>query len=123
MSFFNVGQLINFTIPWLALTSALNVIITGLISYRILRLRRRTLAALRNVEADNLAGGMLAVDQGREMDVYTNVVAMLVESALPLSILGIVTCVLVGIDNFVSTTLLCVWGTVAVSIPSAFWLP
>ena len=55
-----------------------------------------------------------ASDGGREIDIYANIVAMLVESALPLSALGIVTCILVGVNNFVSTTFICVWGTVAV---------
>jgi hypothetical protein len=46
---------------------------------------------------------------------YTSVMAIIIESALPLAIVGIITCVLVGTNNFASTPFLVIWGTLAVS--------
>ena len=107
-AFFSVGVLINFTVPWIALTSALNIILTALICYRILRVRYQLRSALRHdVE-------LLALNDYGNSTMYTSVIAMLVESALPLAVIGLITCVLVGKGNFVSTPFLVIWGTVAV---------
>lgn len=112
LSFFIVGQLINFAVPWVALSSGLNVIITALIVWRILRLRNQVLGN-RGFVSGNPDTSSLNSD--REVGIYTGVVSMLIESALPLSVLGVVTSVLVGVNNFVSTTFICVWGVIVVS--------
>ncbi|VDB90022.1 unnamed protein product [Peniophora sp. CBMAI 1063] len=106
-AFFAVGQLINFTVPWIALTSALNVILTALICYRILRVRFQLRSALKHdIE-------LLSLSDYDNSTMYTSVISMLVESALPLAVIGLVTCVLVGKGNFASTPFLVIWGTVA----------
>ncbi|KAJ8076158.1 hypothetical protein PM082_022143 [Marasmius tenuissimus] len=93
-SFFATNAL-NFGIPWISLTCALNVILTGLISVKLLWARRR----------------MNRLLQSRELtDVYTGVVAILVESALPFSVLGIVFAVLLAKGNFAYAIFSAVWG-------------
>jgi len=59
--------------PWISLSVGLNIIVTSMICFRLLRMR----AVLREVLAPEMAR------------MYTNVAAMLVESAAPISILGI----------------------------------
>ncbi|KAK1219806.1 hypothetical protein PQX77_017470 [Marasmius sp. AFHP31] len=93
-SFFTANAL-NFGIPWISLTCALNVILTVLISAKLLWARRR----------------MNRLLQSKEMtDVYTGVVAILVESALPFSILGIVFAILLAKENFAYAIFSAVWG-------------
>ena len=60
-------------VPWISLSVALNIIVTGMICFRLLRMRARMQE-------------VLPLEMSRT---YTNVVAILVESAAPLSILGI----------------------------------
>ena len=59
--------------PWISLSVGLNIVVTSMICFRLLRMR----AALREVLAPEIAR------------VYTNIAAMLIESAAPISILGI----------------------------------
>ncbi|KAK7007384.1 hypothetical protein R3P38DRAFT_1668699 [Favolaschia claudopus] len=69
--FFN-GTAVNFATPWLALTITFNVVATSLIIVRLV-------SALRSARV-----------LGRERtQVYTGVIALLVQSALPFSLLGI----------------------------------
>ncbi|KAK7019678.1 hypothetical protein VNI00_018023, partial [Paramarasmius palmivorus] len=88
---------VNFLIPWISLTSSLNVLLTALIAYRLLSARRHLLAT--NItEAKELSA------------VYTGVVAILVESALPFSVLGILFAVLLGVQNTAYTMVSVLWG-------------
>jgi hypothetical protein len=59
--------------PWISLSVGLNIVVTSMICFRLLRMR----AALREVLSPEIAR------------VYTNIAAMLIESVAPMSILGI----------------------------------
>ena|SRR6266850_40019 len=61
-------------VPWISLSVSLNIIVTSMICFRLLRMR----ALLRQVHGPETSSRM-----------YTNLAAMLVESAAPFSILGI----------------------------------
>ena len=61
-------------VPWVALTVSLNIIVTSMICFRLLQMR----ALLRQVHGPETSSRM-----------YTNLAAMLVESAAPFSIIGI----------------------------------
>jgi hypothetical protein len=61
-------------VPWVSLTVSLNIIVTSMICFRLLRMR----TLLRQVHGPDASSRM-----------YTNLAAMLVESAAPFSILGI----------------------------------
>ncbi|KAF8207147.1 hypothetical protein K438DRAFT_2013681 [Mycena galopus ATCC 62051] len=67
------GITTNFTIPWLVLTITFNVITTSMIAIRLTLISR----SMRNVLSKERA------------EVYTGVIAILVESALPFTLLGI----------------------------------
>ncbi|KAJ7510321.1 hypothetical protein B0H11DRAFT_2269720 [Mycena galericulata] len=67
------GIAVNFGIPWLALTITFNVVTTSMITYRLLTVGRSMQQVLGKERAE----------------VYTGVVAILVESALPFTLLGI----------------------------------
>jgi hypothetical protein len=60
-------------VPWISLSVGLNILVTSMICFRLLRMR----AVLREALAPEMARA------------YTNIAAMLVESAAPISILGI----------------------------------
>ncbi|KAJ6577398.1 hypothetical protein B0H19DRAFT_871059, partial [Mycena capillaripes] len=70
--FFGPGTA-NFFIPWLVLTITFNIITTSMISFRLFTISR----SMRNVLSKERA------------QVYTGVIAILVESALPFTLLGI----------------------------------
>jgi len=61
-------------IQWISLSVSLNIIVTSMICFRLLRMR----ALLRQVLGPATSSGM-----------YTNIAAMLIESAAPFSIIGI----------------------------------
>ncbi|KAJ7080456.1 hypothetical protein C8R44DRAFT_722746 [Mycena epipterygia] len=67
------GTAVNFVIPWLVLTITFNVLITSMIAIRLFAVRRRISSVLGKERAG----------------VYTGVIAILVESALPFTLLGI----------------------------------
>jgi len=67
------GITVNFTTPWLVLTIAFNVITTSMIVFRLFSVSRSMRAVLAKDRAE----------------VYTGVIAILVESALPFTLLGI----------------------------------
>jgi len=67
------GITVNFTTPWLVLTIAFNVITTSMIVFRLFSVSRSMRAVLAKERAE----------------VYTGVIAILVESALPFTLLGI----------------------------------
>jgi len=69
----NFFTTVNFTVPWLALTISFNVITTSMIAFRLWSVSRSMRAALPKERAD----------------VYTGTIALLVESALPFTLLGI----------------------------------
>ena len=67
------GKPTRLAVPWVSLSVSLNIIVTSMICFRLLRMQALTREAL-----------------SPEMScMYTSIVAMLIESAAPLSILGI----------------------------------
>ncbi|KAJ6468413.1 hypothetical protein C8R45DRAFT_470306 [Mycena sanguinolenta] len=67
------GTTVNFTVPWLVLTITFNILTTSMIALRLTFISR----SMRNVLSKERA------------QVYTGVIAILVESALPFTLLGI----------------------------------
>ena len=101
-SFFTTTT-IDFTVPWLALTSGLNAIVTILISGRILYYAR-------------IVNG---TSSGKPSSSHTSIVAILVESALPFTVLGILCAVYFGKQQAPELAFAIVWGSFVVSkVPS-----
>ncbi|TFY68130.1 hypothetical protein EVG20_g3679 [Dentipellis fragilis] len=94
-----VGRSIDFGIAWVSLTVGLNVIVTVLISTRLLMMR-------------NVARSVLSPDMAK---MYTSIMAILVESALPFSVLGIGFVVTYAKSSPTEFAFACVWGTFCVS--------
>ncbi|KAJ7039535.1 hypothetical protein C8F04DRAFT_293748 [Mycena alexandri] len=67
------GITVNFTVPWLVLTISFNIVTTSMITFRLLTVSR----SMRQVLAKERS------------EVYTGVIAILIESALPFTLLGI----------------------------------
>jgi hypothetical protein len=67
------GKVIHLALPWVSLSVSLNIIVTTMICFRLLRMRA-------------LMGEVLDPEMSR---MYTSIAAMLIESAAPFSILGI----------------------------------
>ncbi|KIJ53319.1 hypothetical protein M422DRAFT_43020 [Sphaerobolus stellatus SS14] len=95
LSNFYQGVTVNFAIPWLALTSFFNFMVTCLIAGRIMFLSRRI---------DKILPAETKV-------VYAGVVAILVEAAVPTTVLGIIFAVLEGRNLIESVALSILWGT------------
>ncbi|KAG0700582.1 hypothetical protein DFH29DRAFT_931310 [Suillus ampliporus] len=95
------GLAAHFGIAWVALTVGFNIIVTALISARLLLLHRRIQFALTD----------------KQRSVYTGTVAILVESALPFTVLGIIYLgtYIKGIPS--ATAVGIVWGTFVVLTP------
>jgi hypothetical protein len=93
-------ETIDFTVPWMSLTSGLNAIVTILISGRI-------------IYYDRLAS-LSGMPSGRR-STHTGVVAILVESALPFTVLGILCAVYFGKQEAPELAISVVWGGFVVS--------
>ncbi|KAG2114535.1 hypothetical protein DEU56DRAFT_985143 [Suillus clintonianus] len=95
------GLAARFGISWVALTVGFNIIVTGLITFRLLSIHHRVQSILSN----------------EQKSVYTGAVAILAESALPFTVLGIVyiATYIKGIPS--ATAVGIVWGTFAVLTP------
>lgn len=92
------GSTVNFGVPWISLSVALNVTLTALICVRILQARRRVQGCL----------------EQEELKVYTSVMAILIESALPFSILGIIFAVAYSKGWSLSAAMANIWGVFVV---------
>jgi hypothetical protein len=99
-SSFFATKTIDFTIPWLSLTCGLNAIVTILISGRIIYYSR-----IASANGTSL---------GRHSS-HTSVVAILVESALPFTVLGILCAVYFGKQQAPELAFAVVWGSFVVS--------
>ncbi|KAJ8075615.1 hypothetical protein PM082_021245 [Marasmius tenuissimus] len=97
-----VGTSLRFYVPWIVLTCSLNVIVTTLIIYRLVSTRLQVRQSTRHKELYRI---------------YTGPVAVLVESALPFSILGVVFAVLVGVGNNVFLIFNAIWGSYVAIAP------
>ena len=100
-SSFFVKTTTDFTVPWLALTCGLNAIVTILISGRIIYYAR--------------LASTTGLSSGRSSS-HTSVVAVMVESALPFTILGILCAVYFGKQQAPELAFAVVWGSFVVSI-------
>lgn len=92
---FFVTKTVDFTVPWLALTSGLNAIVTIMISGRIIYYARMTSA--------------IGASPGRHGP-HTSIIAILVESALPFTVLGILCAVYFGKQQAPELALATIWG-------------
>ena len=99
--FFFGASSINFGTPYYSMTIGLNILVTALICARLLRLSR----AVRETMGDENAR------------LYTGVAAILVESALPYSLTGIMFLVPYARGSLVSVALGQVWAKCTVRPP------
>ncbi|TFY83148.1 hypothetical protein EWM64_g865 [Hericium alpestre] len=95
------GATISFEVPYMALSVGLNIIVTLLISSRLFMMRRQ----IAKVMAPELA------------NTYTNIIAILVESAAPLAIAGILAIIFIQRESPVLYTFVQLWGAVCVLSP------
>ncbi|KAF4620402.1 hypothetical protein D9613_001180 [Agrocybe pediades] len=95
------GAPVNFGVPWASLSVSLNIIVTGLISYQLLSARHQLKKTL----------------PAESLQMYTGVTAILVESALPFSLMGIVFAVTYGKNMDVGPAFLFVWATLCALCP------
>jgi hypothetical protein len=93
MSLMN-GKPARLAVPWVSLSVSLNIIVTSMICFRLLRTRA-------------LARAVLSPEMSRT---YTSTVAMLIESAAPLSILGIGLVVTAAQKSPLMWAFACVWS-------------
>ena len=98
----------DFTVLWVALTSGLNAIATILISGRLLYYSHVS-----------SANGTVGPGK-RSSSSYTSVVAILVESALPFTVLGILCAIYFGKQQAPELAFAIVWGSFVVSKVQAF---
>jgi hypothetical protein len=94
--------------PWISLSVGLNIVVTSMICFRLLRMR----AVLREVLAPEMAR------------MYTNVAAMLIESAAPTSILGVGVVITSARNGALAFAFGYVWNTFYVeseSFPAHFY--
>ncbi|KAK7435909.1 hypothetical protein VKT23_015755 [Stygiomarasmius scandens] len=94
-------QTTSFAVPWISLTSGLNFILMALIAGRILWTRRNNRALMAPHTAE----------------IYTGVIAIIVESALPYALLGIVLAVLLGKNESAVLVFTSVWGVMGAVSP------
>lgn len=95
------GSTANFLLCWVALSVSFNILVTIIICARLLIAHSR-LKSLLGTE---------------DLKTYTGVVAILVESALPLSITGIAFVVSIAKNSETEIAFACVWGTFATLAP------
>lgn len=93
------GAAANFGVPWVSLSVSLNVILTAMICGRLLMMRRMTLS-------------MMTPEMG---NMYTGVMSILVESALPFSVVGLGFVVTYAKSSPTSNAFAYVWGMFCVS--------
>ncbi|THV02665.1 hypothetical protein K435DRAFT_749067 [Dendrothele bispora CBS 962.96] len=94
-------QTTSFAVPWISLTSGLNFILMALIAGRILWIRKNNRALM----------------PARAAEVYTGIIAIIIESALPFALLGIVLAVLLGKNESVVLVFTSVWGVMGAVSP------
>ncbi|KAJ7586814.1 hypothetical protein C8J56DRAFT_766324, partial [Mycena floridula] len=97
------GVTVNFGVPWAALSVALNFTVTALITFRILKARH----SAKKHFADRISS----------IDVYTSLVAILVESSLPFTVLGLIFAVTYGKNVDEGPAFLLVWSAFSALSP------
>ena len=91
-------QLTNFSVPWISMGSALNAILTAMIVGRIIYVSRQL-----NTSSQ-----------------YTGVIAILVESAIPLALTGVAFVITMHTNAIESLALASIMGALNVSCLEAF---
>ncbi|KAF9479329.1 hypothetical protein BDN70DRAFT_906328 [Pholiota conissans] len=89
------GKTVNFGVPWAALSVSLNIIVTAMIIVRLLQARQQLKRSL----------------PPEALQMYTGVSAILIESALPFSILGIAFAITYGKNLDEGPAFLFIWAT------------
>ena len=92
------GATVDFGVPWAALSVGLNIVVTALITFRLLNAHHR----LKKVLPDHI------------VHMYTGMAAIFIESALPFSILGIAFAITYGLHSDIGPAFLFVWATFCV---------
>ncbi|KAK7041694.1 hypothetical protein VNI00_008983 [Paramarasmius palmivorus] len=92
-SFFG-GPAVDFGIPYIALTLSVNITVTTLICGRLLTAR-------------NQMKSLLGPHHART---YTNIIAMMIESAAPFTVLGIIFAITYALHSSISIAFVQVWG-------------
>ncbi|KAK0432647.1 hypothetical protein EV421DRAFT_2089272 [Armillaria borealis] len=100
------GKTVDFGVPWVSLSVALNSIVTILIVIRILKVRRQLKAALGPTEV-----------LSDTVKMYTGILALLVESVLPYSLFGVIFAITYGRNMDVAPGFLFIWGTFGAMSP------
>ncbi|KAJ7583570.1 hypothetical protein C8J56DRAFT_954370 [Mycena floridula] len=100
---FFLGKTVDFGVVWAALTVSFNVTITGIITLRILKARRLA-RSVKNAPAIYT-------------NIYTSFAAILIESSLPFTVLGIVFAVSYGKHLAEAPALLFVWAAFSALSP------
>ena len=95
---------------WIFLSTAVNILVTGLISFRLLRIRKQLSAIL----------------APQDLEIYLGIIAILVESALPLSLAGIAFAAVStpsnsGAKTVARTTILLCWFSLNVGNSQIQW--
>ncbi|KAF7348573.1 hypothetical protein MVEN_01374900 [Mycena venus] len=96
------GKTVDYGVPWAALSVSLNVTLTALITLRILLARR----AIKQFQVSDKSFG-----------VYFSVAAMVIESSLPFSLLGLIFAVTYGKNLDIGPAFLFTWATFAALSP------
>ncbi len=109
-TYFFKGSQVNFGVLWAAFSVTTNVLVTALISFQIIHTRQQFQHALESVvdSVDSI--------QVQSVQIYTGPVAILVESALPYTITGLVWAVVYGKNLVAGPALTFIWGTISVSL-------
>ncbi|KAJ7678483.1 hypothetical protein B0H17DRAFT_1235718 [Mycena rosella] len=100
------GTTVNFGIPWVVLTIVFNILVTAMIAIRLLSMHSR-------------ANLVLGIDPTKR---YTGLLAILVESALPFTLLGIVYLATYAKQIPESLALAGIWGAFVSLSPQAIIL-
>jgi len=98
------GSTVDFGVPWSSLSATQNLILAGLIVYKLTRIRSQLV-------------DMVPFDVLRT---YTGTSALIIESALPFSIIGIPFAITFGKGSEVSPAFLFVWSVCCVSLSIIF---
>ncbi|KAJ7573303.1 hypothetical protein C8J56DRAFT_983558 [Mycena floridula] len=97
------SKTVNYSVAWISSSVSLNILVTCTITFRILAVRK------------SLKQKFMAESHGNTaaMEVYTSTVAILVESALPFSIIGLIAASTYGKNLNVGSAFVFIWGAFA----------
>lgn len=93
------GTAVNFGVPWISISISFNVLVTAIIASRLMYAHHK----------------MRFIVSPAENQTYTGATAILVESALPLAVIGIVFAVFYAKSSPAAIAFSAVWGSFVVS--------